>query len=126
MDSYIFGSSANAHRTFCSLFLVPPEAMGLSRMFRRKSESQSTNKAERASSSPAKDDQTEQWSRMKSESLILVMGVTGAGKSYFINKLKANSVAEGHDLTSRKRTAHFRLCVRHCLTLREQKRKPAS
>ena len=35
------------------------------------------------------------------ENMILVMGVTGSGKSFFINKLKQNSVVEGHDLRSR-------------------------
>lgn len=34
-------------------------------------------------------------------SLILVMGVTGSGKSYFINKLAGRMVVdEGHDLKS--------------------------
>ncbi|KAF2463833.1 uncharacterized protein BDR25DRAFT_297417 [Lindgomyces ingoldianus] len=41
---------------------------------------------------------------MGSESLILVMGVTGAGKSYFINQLKPNSVTEGHSLVSQTKT----------------------
>jgi predicted GTPase len=33
-------------------------------------------------------------------SMILVMGVTGAGKSYFVNKLQAGAVIEGHNLNS--------------------------
>lgn len=33
-------------------------------------------------------------------SMILVMGVTGSGKSYFINKLAQDAVAEGHKLRS--------------------------
>ncbi|KAH7127553.1 P-loop containing nucleoside triphosphate hydrolase protein [Dactylonectria macrodidyma] len=33
-----------------------------------------------------------------SEGVILVMGVTGAGKSYFLNQLKSQSVQEGHSL----------------------------
>jgi len=34
-------------------------------------------------------------------SLILVMGVTGSGKSYFINKIAGKTVVdEGHDLKS--------------------------
>ena len=34
-------------------------------------------------------------------SLVLVMGVTGSGKSYFINKLAGKKVVdEGHDLKS--------------------------
>lgn len=32
--------------------------------------------------------------------MILVMGVTGSGKSYFINKLAQGSVAEGAGLRS--------------------------
>lgn len=36
----------------------------------------------------------------KSDGVILVMGVTGAGKSYFLNQLKSESVAEGHSLYS--------------------------
>lgn len=32
--------------------------------------------------------------------MILVMGVTGSGKSYFINKLAQGAVAEGHKLRS--------------------------
>ncbi|KAJ4346018.1 hypothetical protein N0V95_005801, partial [Ascochyta clinopodiicola] len=34
-------------------------------------------------------------------SMILVMGVTGSGKSYFINKLAQGAVAEGHKLRSK-------------------------
>jgi predicted GTPase len=34
--------------------------------------------------------------------MILVMGVTGSGKSYFINKLVEGSVAEGSGLRSGK------------------------
>ena len=33
-------------------------------------------------------------------SMILVMGVTGSGKSYFVNKLQSGSVTEGHTLRS--------------------------
>jgi signal recognition particle GTPase len=33
-------------------------------------------------------------------SMILVMGVTGSGKSYFINKLAKNAVVEGHSVRS--------------------------
>lgn len=35
-----------------------------------------------------------------SNGVILVMGVTGAGKSYFINQLKSQSTDEGHSLYS--------------------------
>ncbi|KAH7146868.1 P-loop containing nucleoside triphosphate hydrolase protein [Dactylonectria estremocensis] len=35
-----------------------------------------------------------------SEGIILVLGVTGAGKSYFLNQLKSHSVEEGHSLRS--------------------------
>jgi predicted GTPase len=35
-----------------------------------------------------------------SDGIILVMGVTGAGKSYFLNQLKSQSVVEGHSLYS--------------------------
>ncbi|KAF4343937.1 triacylglycerol lipase II precursor [Fusarium beomiforme] len=35
-----------------------------------------------------------------SDGIILVMGVTGAGKSYFLNQLKSQSVSEGHSLYS--------------------------
>lgn len=38
----------------------------------------------------------------QSEGVILVMGVTGAGKSYFLNQLKHHSVTEGHSLFSGK------------------------
>lgn len=34
--------------------------------------------------------------------MVLVMGVTGSGKSYFINKLVEGSVAEGAGLRSGK------------------------
>lgn len=34
------------------------------------------------------------------EGVVLVMGVTGAGKSYFLNRLKSNCVQEGHSLRS--------------------------
>ncbi|RSL86599.1 hypothetical protein CEP51_002716 [Fusarium floridanum] len=34
------------------------------------------------------------------EGIILVLGVTGSGKSYFLNKLKSHSVKEGHGLQS--------------------------
>lgn len=36
----------------------------------------------------------------KSDGVVLVMGVTGAGKSYFLNQLKSESVVEGHSLYS--------------------------
>ena len=36
----------------------------------------------------------------KDHDMILVMGVTGAGKSYFINKLTEESVVEGNTLHS--------------------------
>ncbi len=32
--------------------------------------------------------------------MILVMGVTGSGKSYFINQLAKDSVVEGHGVSS--------------------------
>ncbi|KAH6980885.1 P-loop containing nucleoside triphosphate hydrolase protein [Ilyonectria sp. MPI-CAGE-AT-0026] len=35
-----------------------------------------------------------------SEGIILVLGVTGAGKSYFLNQLKSHSATEGHSLHS--------------------------
>jgi predicted GTPase len=35
-------------------------------------------------------------------SMILIMGVTGSGKSYFINKLSNGAVIEGHSLKSSK------------------------
>ncbi|KAF5002779.1 hypothetical protein FDECE_10524 [Fusarium decemcellulare] len=38
-----------------------------------------------------------------SEGVILVMGVTGAGKSYFMNQLKSQCVKEGHSLSSETR-----------------------
>ncbi|KAH8725386.1 P-loop containing nucleoside triphosphate hydrolase protein [Phaeosphaeriaceae sp. PMI808] len=44
---------------------------------------------------------------MKSENLILVMGVTGAGKSHFINQLKPDSVIEGHGLGSQTKTCQL-------------------
>ena len=34
--------------------------------------------------------------------MVLVMGITGAGKSYFINKLKDGAVVEGDSLESSK------------------------
>jgi predicted GTPase len=71
-------------------------------IFRRKKLDSSRSKAEAASSDGIENAEFDQWSRMKSEYLILVMGVTGAGKSYFINRLKENSVIEGHGLRSRK------------------------
>lgn len=33
-------------------------------------------------------------------SMILVMGVTGSGKSYFINQLAKGAVVEGHGVSS--------------------------
>jgi predicted GTPase len=38
-----------------------------------------------------------------SDGMILVMGATGAGKSYFINQLKQGCVTVGHSLQSRRR-----------------------
>lgn len=35
--------------------------------------------------------------------MVLVMGVTGAGKSTFVNALQPESVTVGHDLESSKR-----------------------
>ena len=37
---------------------------------------------------------------ISSEGIIMVMGVTGAGKSHFVNQLKDHSVKEGHSLRS--------------------------
>lgn len=37
----------------------------------------------------------------QSAEMVLVMGVTGAGKSYFINKLKEGAMEEGEGLQSR-------------------------
>lgn len=36
----------------------------------------------------------------RTDGVILVMGVTGAGKSYFINQLKSDSAVEGHSMYS--------------------------
>jgi type II secretory ATPase GspE/PulE/Tfp pilus assembly ATPase PilB-like protein len=36
----------------------------------------------------------------QSDGVILVMGVTGSGKSYFLNQLKRHSAKEGHSLFS--------------------------
>lgn len=52
--------------------------------------------------------------------MVLVMGVTGAGKSTFVNALKPESVTVGHNLESSKRitsnpwvcTGHRRLAAR--------------
>ena len=41
--------------------------------------------------------------------MVLVMGITGAGKSYFVNKLKEGAVVEGDGLESSKR-AYSNLC----------------
>jgi predicted GTPase len=37
--------------------------------------------------------------------MVLIMGVTGAGKSYFINKLKEDAVIEGDGLESSKQVS---------------------
>jgi predicted GTPase len=36
------------------------------------------------------------------QGMVLIMGVTGAGKSYFINRLKDGSVVEGSSMDSCK------------------------
>jgi predicted GTPase len=36
------------------------------------------------------------------QNIVLVMGLTGAGKSFFINKLTGQNVEEGHKLKSCK------------------------
>ncbi|KAF2463865.1 uncharacterized protein BDR25DRAFT_297312 [Lindgomyces ingoldianus] len=40
-------------------------------------------------------------------SMILVMGLTGSGKSYFINQLVAGSVKEGHSMASETEKCHI-------------------
>jgi putative ribosome biogenesis GTPase RsgA len=45
----------------------------------------------------------------RNDGIILVMGVTGAGKSYFINQLKSESAVEGHSLYSG--TYHPSFCL---------------
>lgn len=60
------------------------------------------DKAEPASDDYSNDDEEEQRDQVETDSLVLVMGVTGAGKSYFINQLKPASVVEGHGLGSRE------------------------
>lgn len=37
------------------------------------------------------------------QNMVLVMGLTGAGKTYFINKLTGQKLNEGHELRSCKR-----------------------
>lgn len=59
------------------------------------------DKAE-AASARSEDSEADQWTNLESESLVLVMGVTGVGKSYFINKLKPGSVKESRGIKSRK------------------------
>lgn len=89
-------------------------------IFRKKKPSPSS-KAETVAAT-SDDDDNDQWTHMQSESLVLIMGVTGAGKSYFINKLRPNSVAEGHGITSRE-------CSQQCRDRADrqaQKRKRAS
>ncbi|KAJ4005565.1 hypothetical protein NW752_002398 [Fusarium irregulare] len=39
----------------------------------------------------------------QNDGVIVIMGVTGAGKSYFLNRLKENAVEEGHSLFSETR-----------------------
>lgn len=77
----------------------------------RKRKSQSRHEAEPMYTDCSDDDEAAQWSSLRSESLILVMGVTGAGKSYFINKLKPGSVAEGDGLGSRKHSNSVQFCA---------------
>lgn len=49
-------------------------------------------------------------SSKKSENMVLVMGTTGAGKSFFINKLaRRNEVNEGHNLRSRSSSPGTRI-----------------
>ena len=48
-------------------------------------------------------DQMESSSQSDMGGMVLVMGVTGAGKSTFINALKPESVTVGHTLESSKR-----------------------
>lgn len=43
--------------------------------------------------------------------MILVMGVTGAGKSTFVNALKPESVTVGHTLESSKLFTHNPECL---------------
>jgi hypothetical protein len=49
---------------------------------------------------PVRNKQDDLETNLERQSMILVMGVTGSGKSYFINQLEPNSVAEGHGLRS--------------------------
>lgn len=69
--------------------------------FFRKKKPDQLNNAEVAQAGRSHDGETDQWGDMQSDSLVLIMGVTGAGKSYFINQLKPNSVTVGHGLKSR-------------------------
>jgi predicted GTPase len=43
------------------------------------------------------------------QGMVLIMGVTGAGKSYFINRLKDGSVVEGSSMDSCKFEQSFLL-----------------
>ena len=42
--------------------------------------------------------------------MVLVLGVTGAGKSYFVNQLKEGAVVEGEGLESSKQVSKSELC----------------
>jgi predicted GTPase len=74
--------------------------MRLPDLFRKNKESRGLE--DKAASPTQYDDDygSHQWSSLSSENQVLVMGVTGAGKSYFINRLIPDSVAEGHGLES--------------------------
>jgi predicted GTPase len=41
-----------------------------------------------------------------SDGMVLVMGITGSGKSYFVNQLKSGAVVEGDTLESCKSKKH--------------------
>ena len=80
--------------------------MSLARFFRGRWKSKQVDKAEESGLDKLsmEDQQDEQYTRLEGQSIVLVMGVTGSGKSYFINQLEPNSVAEGHGLRSGEST----------------------
>jgi hypothetical protein len=75
--------------------------MRLSEFIRGKKKVEQSQKAELECPSRLNiDNDLDDEASHEAENLIVVMGVTGAGKSYFINKLKPGSVVEGHGIRS--------------------------
>lgn len=85
----------------------------MEKLFLRKFRRKSKGKTEQAEDVPEEQVKAsmQQWLSLDSQSLVIVMGVTGSGKSSFVNQLKPGAVKVGRSLESGKSQIMRDLCL---------------